>query len=65
MMLAAKKPGAGKYPGEEIETCSPEDYGDLIFTLYDRQDRITQYLAKKIRKLDQRITVLEKRGRSP
>jgi hypothetical protein len=65
MMTAAKKPGAGKYPQEEIETCSPEDYGDLIFTLYDRQDRITQYLTKKIRKLDQRITVLEERGRSP
>jgi chaperonin cofactor prefoldin len=38
--------------------------GDLIFTLAERQDRIRNFLQKKIERLDRRVTALEERGRS-
>jgi hypothetical protein len=38
--------------------------GDLFFCLYNRQDRISDRLNKKIERLDRRVTVLEERGRS-
>jgi hypothetical protein len=38
--------------------------GDLLFCLYNRQDRISDRLNKKIGQLDRRVTVLEERGRS-
>ncbi|WAC05318.1 MAG: hypothetical protein OS112_01430 [Methanoregula sp.] len=41
----------------------PEFSGDLIFSLYERQERIAQRLNKKIERLDRRITALEGRGR--
>jgi hypothetical protein len=38
-------------------------HGNLLFYLYDRQDRISDRLNKKIGRLEQRITGLEERGR--
>jgi len=38
--------------------------GDLAFWLFDRQDRISGRLDKKIDRLERRITALEERGRS-
>jgi hypothetical protein len=46
------------------EAQEPESTGDLIFSLYDRQDRISGRLDKKIGRLERRITALEERGRS-
>ena len=41
-----------------------ESTGDLIFSLFDREDRIRERIQKKIDRLDQRITKLEDRRRS-
>jgi len=41
-----------------------ESNGDLIFSLFDRQDRIRDRIQKKIDRLDQRITKSENRRRS-
>jgi hypothetical protein len=49
--------------GQE-NTPSTKIRGDLAFWLYDRQDRISGRLDKKIERLDRRITALEERGRS-
>jgi len=38
--------------------------GESILILAERQDRITEFLSKKIEWLDRRITLLEERGRS-
>ena len=38
-----------------------ESYGDLIFSAYERQDRIMDRQNRKIDRLDRRITLLEKR----
>lgn len=48
-------------PGPE----TPEYSGDVIFSLYERQDRIYTRLDRKITKLGKRVTALEERGRSP
>jgi len=45
------------------EAKEPESTGDLFFSLYERQDRISGRLDKKIERLERRITVLEERGR--
>ena len=37
--------------------------GDLAFYLYDRQERISDRLNKKIERLGRRIAALEERGR--
>ena len=42
----------------------PEFSGDLIFSLYERQERIAERLNKKIERLDRRLTTIEERGRS-
>jgi len=44
----------------EVAECN----GDLVFSLFDRQDRIRDRIQKKIDRLDQRITKLEDRKRS-
>ena len=41
-----------------------ENTGDLIFSLFDRQDRIKDRIQKKIERLDQWITKSGNRGRS-
>ena len=41
-----------------------ESNGDLIFSLFDRQDRIRDRIQKKIDRLDRRIIKLEDRRRS-
>ncbi len=63
MMPAAKNPGEA-YHEDEIETIGPKDYGELIFCLYDRQDRISARLDKKIANPDRRLKQLGERGRS-
>ncbi len=63
MIRKAEGPEAGAYHPDEIETINPKDYGELIFYLYDRQDRLYARLSKKITWLEQRITALEERGR--
>jgi hypothetical protein len=42
----------------------PEKYGDLVFRLFDRQDRIADRIAKKIERLERRLTVPGERGRA-
>jgi len=42
---------------------SPQGNGDLIFSLYDRQDRISDRLNRKIERLDHRLTALKQRER--
>jgi hypothetical protein len=42
----------------------PGIHGDLAFYLYDHQDRISEWLNKKIERLDRRLTRLEERRRS-
>ena len=37
--------------------------GEMALYLYDRQDRISERLNKKIERLDHRLKVLEERGR--
>jgi len=64
MMPAAKIPDKKKYPYQDIVLCAPEDYGELILYLYDRQDRITTRLNKKISSLNRRLRQIEERGRS-
>jgi hypothetical protein len=61
---AAHIPDNKNYPDSYIETCAPEDYGELIFYLYDRQDRITARLNKKINSLDRRLRQIEEQGQS-
>jgi len=42
----------------------PQVSGDLIISLYERQERIADRLNKKIERLDRRLTKIEERGRS-
>jgi hypothetical protein len=49
--------------GQE-RTTNKKNRGDLAFYLYDRQERISDRLNKKIGRLERRITALEERGRS-
>jgi len=41
----------------------PNAPGDLIFSLFDRQERIADQLNKKIERLDRRLTTIEERRR--
>ena len=41
----------------------PKSSGDLIFSLYDRQERLYAQLNKKINRQNQRITALKMWGR--
>ncbi|WAC05996.1 MAG: hypothetical protein OS112_05030 [Methanoregula sp.] len=54
---------SGTSPDEETGT-TPDKPGMSILILAERQDRITEFLSKKIKRLDRRITLLEERGRS-
>ena len=51
-------------PGTDSCSDPPESAGDLIFYLYERQERIADRLNKKIERLDRRLTTIEERGRS-
>jgi len=44
---------------------TPESTGNMIFTLAGRQERIAERLAKKIERLDRRVTKLEQQRRLP
>ena len=63
MTRPEEAPEAGPYHPDENETIGPNDYGELIFYLYDRQDRLYGRLSKKITRLEKRISALEERGR--
>jgi hypothetical protein len=63
MMPDAKVPHEA-YGTDEIESIGPGDYSELIFYLYDRQDRISERLNKKIANLDRRLKQIEERGHS-
>jgi hypothetical protein len=50
-------------PGTDSCSDRSESAGDLIFYLYERQERIADRLNKKIERLDRRLTTIEERGR--
>jgi len=50
-------------PGTDSCSDPPESAGDLIFYLYERQERIADRLNKKIERLGRRLTTIEERGR--
>ena len=41
----------------------PQASGDLIISIYERQERIADRLNRKIERLDRRLTKFEERGR--
>jgi len=51
-------------PGTDSCSDHSESAGDLIFYLYERQERIADRLNKKIERLDRRLTKFEERRRS-
>ena len=61
---AGRIPDTGKSAGKYVPEDPPEGHGDLIFSLYERQERIADRLNKKIERLDHRLTKIEERGRS-
>jgi len=63
-MNAGKIPDTGHSAGKYVPEDPPESAGDLIFCLYERQERIADRLNKKIARLDRRLTKIEERGRS-
>ena len=64
-MNAGRIPDTGHSAGKYVPEDPPEGHGDLIFSLYERQERIADRLNKKIARLDRRLTKIEERGRSP
>jgi hypothetical protein len=60
----AKIPDSANAPGTDSSSYPPESAGDLIFYLYERQERIADRLNKKIERLDRRLTKFEERRRS-
>lgn len=56
---------AGGYGEENLSGDRIRDRisGDMVLYLYDRQDRISDRLNRKIERLDHRLKVLEERGR--
>lgn len=54
---------AGTSPEEGTGTTRDKP-GESTLPLAERQDRITEFLSKKIERLDRIMTVLEERGRS-
>jgi len=62
-MNAGKIPDTAHSAGKYVPEDPPEGHGDLIFSLYERQERIADRLNKKIARLDRRLTKIEKRGR--
>jgi len=63
-MNAGRIPDTGHSAGKYVPEDPPEGHGDLIFSLYERQERIADRLNKKIERLDHRLTKIEDRGRS-
>ena len=63
-MNAGRIPDTGHSAGKYVPEDPPEGHGDLIFSLYERQERIADRLNKKIERLDHRLTKIEERGRS-
>ena len=63
-MNAGKIPDTGHSAGKYVPEDPPEGHGDLIFSLYERQERIADRLNKKIVRLNRRLTNIEERGRS-
>jgi len=63
-MNPAKIPDNANSPGTDSCSDPPENAGDLIFNLYERQERLAERLNKKIERLDRRLTTIEERGRS-
>ena len=63
-MNAGKIPDTGHSAGKYVPEDPPEGHGDLIFSLYEQQERIADRLNKKIARLDRRLTTIEERGRS-
>ena len=60
----AKIPDNANFPETDSSSDPPESAGDLIFNLYERQERIADRLNKKIERLDRRLTKFEERRRS-
>ena len=61
---AGRIPDTGHSGRKYVPEDPPEGHGDLIFSLYERQERIADRLNKKIERLDHRLTKIEDRGRS-
>jgi hypothetical protein len=61
--IPREQAGAGG-AGMTAPATQEESPGDMIFSLANRQERISSMLNKKIERLDRRVTELEKRGRS-
>lgn len=59
-----KKPKTVKQEEPKSGCAFGERPGEMFFILAERQERIRDYLRKKIDKLDQRITALEEKERS-
>ena len=60
----AKIPDNVNSPGTDSCSDPPESAGDLIFCLYERQERVADRLNRKIERLGRRLTKIEERGRS-
>jgi hypothetical protein len=60
----AKIPDNANSPATDSSSDTLESAGDLIFYLYERQERIADRLNKKIKRLDRRLTKFEERRRS-
>ena len=60
----AKIPDNPNSPGTDSCSDPPESAGDLIFCLYERQERVADRLNRKIERLGRRLTKIEERGRS-
>jgi len=63
-MNAGRIPDTGHSAGKYVPEDPPESHGDLIFSLYERQERIADRLNKKIARLDRRLTTIEERRRT-
>jgi hypothetical protein len=57
-------PDTGHSAGKYVPEDPPEGHGDLIFSLYEQQERIADRLNKKIARLDRRLTKIEERRRT-
>jgi hypothetical protein len=60
----AKIPDNANSRGTDSCSDPPESAGDLIFCLYEQQERVADRLNRKIARLDRRLTKIEERGRS-
>ena len=71
LVILYKKPvGAGGQQqdyadsGEKPGSGNPAEFsGDLVFSMFERQERISGRLNNKIRRLEERLRAVEERGR--